>query len=69
MLEFFRTHPGQVLSYAEIVRAVWQLDTPEDGLDALRMAVNRLRKTLTADSAPEEIINHRQRGYEYRRLG
>ncbi len=69
LLEFFRARPNQVLDYAEIVRAVWQLDSPENGLDALRMAVKRLRQTLAAKSAPEEIINHRQRGYEYRRLG
>lgn len=68
LLAFLRARPNQVLAYHDIVRAVWQLDTPEDGLDALRMAVNRLRKTLAAGNAPDEIVNHRNRGYEYRRL-
>lgn len=69
LLAFLRARPHQVLTYAEIVRGVWHLNDPEHGLDALRMAVKRLRATLTAENAPEEIINHRGRGYEYRHTG
>lgn len=66
LLRFLATHPGQVLTHAQIMKAVWQ-NRPDLDSQHLRVLVASLRQKLSDNPAmPEYIVTETGVGY---RLG
>ena len=55
LLRHFMANPGRVLTQEEILEGVWGYDA-EVGGDLVKLNVSRLRRKLTADGRPRDII-------------
>jgi DNA-binding response OmpR family regulator len=62
LLAFFMRHPGQVLTRAELLRAVWGYPDDVDS-SVVGVYVGYLRKKLTVGDEPAPIETIRSVGY------
>lgn len=68
LLQYFMAHPGQVLTYEELLREVWGDRSDVPGRDMVRMAVSRLRQVLGEKKEGVRYIEN-VRGVGYRWVG
>lgn len=64
LLEFFMTHPNQVVSSDYLLDHVWKSDSAMTGA-AVRTTVGRLRKKIDDESSPGKIENVHGFGYRF----
>ncbi|MBY0551996.1 MAG: response regulator transcription factor [Candidatus Obscuribacterales bacterium] len=64
LLEFFITHPNQVVSSDYLLDHVWKSDSAMTGA-AVRTTVGRLRKKIDDESSPGKIENVHGFGYRF----
>lgn len=62
LLEYFMRHPGQVLSRAQLLAAVWEQDF-DPGSNVVDVYVRYLRRKVDAPSRPSLIATVRGSGY------
>jgi DNA-binding response OmpR family regulator len=69
LLRHFMANPGRVLTQEEILEGVWGYDADVGG-DLVKLNVSRLRRKLTSDGHPREVIETVSGvGYLFRGLG
>jgi DNA-binding response OmpR family regulator len=55
LLRHFMANPGRVLTQEEILEGVWGYDADVGG-DLVKLNVSRLRRKLTQDGKPRDVI-------------
>lgn len=68
LLAYFQSHPDEVCSKDDLIKAVWPEDRVVDGLrdDSLAQLIRRLRQKVETDPGnPRHILTVSGRGYRY----
>ncbi|MFK7803163.1 MAG: helix-turn-helix domain-containing protein [Anaerolineae bacterium] len=66
ILKLFIQTPNQVITYAELIKKIWQKENVTDkNLRLLRETIRNLKKSMNG-KMDGEILNHRKVGYELR---